>query len=64
MTELDENFEGDTCVPKIPDNVYLKKSGNTYYHQTNALNFIPYNFNIYQNKLMEKNEEEIYRIFI
>ena len=64
LTEIDENFEGDTFFPKIPDNYYLKKRGNTYYHQTNALNFIPYNFNIYQNKSMEKNEEEIYSIFI
>ena len=64
LTEINENFEGDTFFPEIPDNYYLKKHGETNYEQFNAFKFISYNFNIYQNKLTETNESEMYNIFI
>ena len=53
LTEINKSYEGDAFFPKIPDNYYSKERGKTYYYQQNALNYITYSFNIYQNSLIE-----------
>jgi len=49
LTELDKDINGDTYFPEIPSNFSLQKRGDTLYFQLNALTFVPYSFNIYQN---------------
>jgi len=48
LTEIDENIEGDTFFPIIPDN-YVAEIGKKSSYKENAIMYRKYQFNIYLN---------------
>jgi dihydrofolate reductase len=49
LTEIQEDFEGDTFFPEIPSYFHKVIQGETQTFSLNAIQFANYNFNVYRN---------------